>query len=308
MEQKSRAKNRGNMPLPFTPAPPISMGLRAGRPPGWPPGGPDPLGIPGLYTRQMTEKNRLLDTWRQAVFALHKTAEAAAIEGAMLIQDIAAVPGAADKQKDRPPHIQSGKAGNRFLSACRLIPEDVLLVIPQTGTSQNQTEWRLQGGLLAFPGHWQLADKMGKTLAELHSPVPEFSQRLAVPVNRFFNSMQAGRISWRQNWSLQTDDRLYAPHREAVTPEKSAPVPALAGQSIFVRIETQHFYKLPASGAVMFFIRTSLAPLDFWQDNISPIAGLAARLRQLSPAMADYKAVGGLLSALEGWLQKQMDR
>ncbi|MGB2464873.1 MAG: heme-dependent oxidative N-demethylase family protein, partial [Candidatus Puniceispirillaceae bacterium] len=270
-----------------------SMGLRAGHCPGWP-GGADPLGIEGLAERQLAEKARLLDTRRGQIFALRPPALAAAREAADFVS-------AALNHPALPATDSDGKAV--FLACCQLIPEDVLLLLP--AASKTEPEWYLQGGLLAFPGHWQLGEKMGKTLAELHSPVPEFAQRLARPVNRFFTRMQEATPSWRQNWSLQTDDRLYAPHREAIGLEKLSP--ALAGHSVFVRIETQHFYKLPASGAVMFFIRTSLAPLDFWQDNISPIAELAAQLRQLSPAMTAYKGLGGMLPALEGWLKIQMD-
>ena len=293
MKRKKRAKKAGNMPLPLTPAPPISMGLRAGQCPGWP-GGADPLGIEGLAERQLAEKARLLDTRRGQIFALRPPALAAAREAADFVS-------AALNYPALPATDSDGKAV--FLACCQLIPEDVLLLLP--AASKTEPEWYLQGGLLAFPGHWQLGEKMGKTLAELHSPVPEFAQRLARPVNRFFTRMQEATPSWRQNWSLQTDDRLYAPDREAIKLKKLSP--ALVGHSVFVRIETQHFYKLPASGAVMFFIRTSLAPLDFWQDKISPIAELAAQLRQLSPAMTAYKGLGGMLPALEGWLKIQMD-
>ena len=294
MERKKRGKKAGNMPLPFTPAPPISMGLRAGHCPGWP-GGADPIGIEGLAEYQLAEKARLLDTCSDQIFALRPPVLAAAREAADFISAALNHPAPLATDSD-------GKAV--FLAACQLIPEDVLLLLP--AASKTEPDWYLQGGLLAFPGHWQLGEKMGKTLAELHSPVPEFAQRLARPVNRFLTRMQEATPSWRQNWSLQTDDRLYAPHREAIRLKKLSP--ALAGHSVFVRIETQHFYKLPASGAVMFFIRTSLAPLDFWQDNISPIAELAAQLRQLSPAMTAYKGLSGMLPALEGWLKKQMDK
>ena len=294
MERNRRAKKAGNMPLdPFTPAPPISMRLRAGHCPGWP-GGADPLGIEGLAERQLAEKAHLLDTRRGQIFALRPPALAAAREAADFIS--------AALNHPAPPATDSdGEAV--FLGHLPVDTRGCFAIA--AAASKTEPDWFLQGGLLAFPGHWQLGEKMGKTLADLHSPVPEFAQRLARPVNRFFTKMQKATPSWRQNWSLQTDDRLYAPDREVIRPKKLSL--ALAGHSVFVRIETQHFYKLPTSGAVMFFIRTSPAPLDFWQDNISPIAELAAQLRQLSPAMTVYKGLGGMLPAIEGWLKKQMD-
>ena len=285
MERNRRAKKAGNMQLTFTPAPPISMRLRAGHCPGWP-GGADPMGIEGLAERQLAEKAHLLETRRGQIFALRLPALAAAREAADFISGAMNHPA--------PPATDSdGEAV--FLATCQLIPEDVLLLLP--AASKTELDWFLQGGLLAFPGHWQLGEKVGKTLAELHSPVPEFAQRLARPVNRFFTKMQEAVPSWRQNWSLQTDDRLYAPDREVIMLEKLSP--ALAGHSVFVRIETQHFYKLPTSGAMIFFIRTSLAPLDFWQDNIT-IADLTAQLRQLSPAMTAYKGLRACCLQLKG--------
>ena len=284
----------------FTPASPISMGLRHHRGGHWL-GGPDPLGITGLYTRQMLEKNRLLDTRRQEVFALHKQAEAAAIEAATLIKDITAIPEIASQLPDKTADQPSRSADSHFLSACRLIPEDILLVVPDIDIGQNQTKWRLRGAVLAFPSHWQLTDKMGKTLAELHSPVPEFSERLSKPVNRFFDAMQPAHISWRQNWSMQTDDRLFAPDREAIHPKKLTS--DQASKHIFIRIETQHFYKLPTSRAVIFAIRTSLAPLSFWHDNPAPIAELASQIDQLSEKIQEYKAIDTLRPALQDWLK-----
>lgn len=303
MKQDGEPNNRRRTPHRFTPTPPISMGLRRHQGGQWL-GGPDPLGITGHYERQMLEKNRLLDTRYEEVFALHKQAKAAARESAELIQNSATIPETAHKLQRKPKHQLSRSASSEFLTACQLIPEDILLVVPEMRTGQNQVEWRLRGAVLVFPSHWHLTDKMGKTLGELHSPVPEFSQRLAGPVNRFFDTMQPANISWRQNWSVQTDDSLFAPDREAILPEKLTSTQA--GEHIFVRIETQHFYKLPASGAVIFAIRTSLAPLSFWHDNPAPIAELVSQIDQLSEKIQEYKAIDTLGPALKSWLKTAM--
>ena len=308
----------------FTPAPPISLGLRRHQGGPWL-GGPDPLGISGLYARQMDEKNRLLDSRLQQVFALQEQAESAAIEAARLVQEMAYNPDrenpptdpstsrATDPATDPSTGPSTGgatggasvAASDQFLSACRLIPEDILLVVPENNTAQNQTEWRLYGGVLTFPGHWYLQEKIGKTLTELHQPVPEYPEKLARHVDQFFTHMQPAHLSWRQNWSVQTDDRLFAPDREMFCADKLAP--ETAPQNIFMRVETQHFYKLPTSGAVIFAIRTSLAPLSFWRDNPVPIAALVQQIDQLSEKMRNYKAIDRLRPALHHWLHSLPD-
>ena len=275
----------------FKPSPTLSMGLRSKRGTDWL-GGSDPLGIAGLYARQMDEKNQLMKNQLSDIFALRPAGEAATLEAARLIFQIKGV-----HIKDQSEQIDAATA---FVSASRLIPEDILILVPNR-TAEGGKEWRLQAGLLAFPGHWRLADKMGKNLAAIHAPVPEFQEKLNAHIDRFFINMQIGVISWRQNWSVQRDSRLFAPMREAGL--ETSLTPQEAGQQIHIRIETQHFYKLPKSDAVIFAIRTSLAPLNFWQKNPEPIAALLSQIEKLGSDMLGYKAIEALRPALLHWLK-----
>ena len=284
----------GVQPQPqFKPSPILSMGLRSKRGTDWL-GGSDPLGIAGLYARQMAEKHQLMKNQLADIFALRPAGEAAALEAARLIFLMKG------QIQDQSGQIDAATA---FISASGLIPEDILIVVPNISASGGK-EWRLQAGLLAFPGHWRLADKMGKTLAAIHAPVPEFNEKLNAHIDRFFANMQIGAISWRQNWSVQRDSRLFAPMREAgletnLTSQE-------AGQQIHIRIETQHFYKLPKSDAVIFAIRTSLAPLNFWQKNPKPIAALLVQIEKLGSDMLGYKAIEALRPALHHWLESHI--
>jgi hypothetical protein len=269
------------------------MGLRSKRGTDWL-GGSDPLGIAGLYARQMDEKHQLMTNQLGDIFALRPAGEAAALETARLIIQMKG------QMKDQSGQIDATTA---FVSASRLIPEDILILVPNT-SSKGGKEWRLQAGLLAFPGHWRLADKMGKNLAAIHAPVPEFQEKLSAHLDRFFANMQIGAISWRQNWSVQRDSRLFAPMREAAL--ETSLSPQEAGQQIHIRIETQHFYKLPKSAAVIFAIRTSLAPLNFWQKRPEPIAALLDQIEKLGSDMLGYKAIEPLRPALQHWLESQI--
>ena len=279
--------------LHFKPSPTLSMGLRSKRGTDWL-GGSDPLGIAGLYARQMAEKHQLLKNQLADIFALRPAGEAAALEAARLIFLMKG------QIKDQSGQIDAATA---FVSASGLIPEDILIVVPNI-SAKGGKEWRLQAGLLAFPGHWRLADKMGKTLAAIHAPVPEFQEKLNAHIDRFFANMQIGAISWRQNWSVQRDSRLFAPMREAAL--ETSLSPQEAGQQIHIRIETQHFYKLPKSEAVIFAIRTSLAPLNFWQKRPEPIAALLEQIEKLGSDMLGYKAIEPLRPALQHWLESHI--
>jgi len=289
----------------FKPSPTLSMGLRSKRGTDWL-GGSDPLGIAGLYARQMDEKHQLMTNQLGDIFALRPAGEAAALQAArLIIQMNGQIKGPIKAPMKDPMKDQSGQidATTAFVSASRLIPEDILILVPNT-SSKGGKEWRLQAGLLAFPGHWRLADKMGKNLAAIHAPVPEFQEKLSAHLDRVFANMHIGAISWRQNWSVQRDSRLFAPMREAAL--ETSLTPQQAGQQIHIRIETQHFYKLPKSEAVIFAIRTSLAPLNFWQKRPEPIAALLDQIEKLGSDMLGYKAIEPLRPALQHWLESHI--
>ena len=128
----------------FKPSPTLSMGLRSKRGTNWL-GGSDPLGIAGLYARQMDEKHQLMTNQLGDIFALRPAGEAAALQAARLIIQM-------NGQIKGPMKDQSGQidATTAFVSASRLIPEDILILVPNT-SSKGGKEWRLQARLLRSP-------------------------------------------------------------------------------------------------------------------------------------------------------------
>src|SRR3546814_9382484 len=76
-------------------------------------------------------------------------------------------------------------------------------------------------------------------MAAIHDPVPGFNDRLARPVDRFFDRVEAGRLYMRLNWSVMDDPALFQPaghgragHDTAITAEN-------AGEMLWLRIERQ---------------------------------------------------------------------
>ena len=117
--------------------------------------------------------------------------------------------------------------------------------------------------------------------------------------------MQTGVLSQRLNWSVQTDDRLFAPTRpspmEAITHSAEE-----WGTIIHVRIERQCFYKLPESGAVIFTIRTSLAPLSRFRQQPEFIKAVLKQASKLSSAFSAYKNIAEVEEGLRVWIDKHL--
>ena len=198
--------------------------------------------------RQFLTKADLLDHHHEDVFSVLPNSNAASAEVLEMITAylIAYYP---DLPRDLDPSLHPLEA------AARLVPEDLLILAPRNHsdeTPDSQPDWHLVAGALCFPAHWVLKEKMNKSLATIHDPVPHYANVLSSPVDRFFNSMKIGTISVRMNWSLQTDDKLYTPVRQT-QPDPSRKINC---DQIHLRVERQTMRKLPQTGHILFTIRT----------------------------------------------------
>jgi hypothetical protein len=101
-----------------------------------------------------------------------------------------------------------------------------------------------------------LAEKLGRPLTEIHTPVPEYEAGLAARVQRLFDGLRAveagGRILMRMN-ALDHD----RPELFQTRPQAEAR-PHGHGSGEWLRIERQTLRRLPATGAVVFSIHTTV--------------------------------------------------
>ena len=181
--------------------------------------------------------------------------------------------------------------------AARLVPEDLLLLAPfGEAASDDATvvKWHLVAASLCFPAHWVLAEKMGKPLAAIHDPVPHYDERLAGPVDWFFNKIKVGPISARMNWSLQIGTDLFTPHRA----QRQAAAGDLDNHQLCLRLENQTLRKLPQTGFVLFTIRTHIEPVSRWKHTPNAIDDLAKMLNDMSSESQSYKGASLYAGAL----------
>lgn len=245
---------------------------------------------------QLAEKNRLLETHRDAVFAILPGSEAAQEE---LLTHLA------DYLPTRFPHIWQ-REGNamrilptdalvplegddpKLLTAARLVQDDLLLL------ERDEDGWRLSAASLCFPSSWVLGEKIGKVLDQIHAPVPGFGPgtRSAQIMARMFDATRPDMPMIRWNFSLYGDTRLFHPdvsgpgERRFGSGERADPV--------YMRVERQTLRKLPRTGAIAFTIRISLDPLDRLESHPRGkdiAASLIEQVEALTPEQLDYKGL-----------------
>lgn len=169
-------------------------------------------------------------------------------------------------------------------SAARLVADDLCLMEKRDGA------WRLAALSLCSPTFFTAGEALGKSLAELHGPVPGFGTRFLVRLERIFDALRQDMILERRNWTLVNSPDLYLPRSAEVKAQAATITPAEAAAALFLRVERQTVRTLP-SGGVLFTIR-------IWRDPLSALLSDRDRLTKFAQAWraapADFRAYKGL--------------
>ena len=178
----------------------------------------------------------------------------------------------------------------------RLEPDFLLLRAEPDGA------FRLRAGCVCFPSSWSLAEKMGRTLEEIHGIVPGLNAALARPISGFLAKMVPG-IAWRRaNWGLSRSPDLNQHPRRALARLDAA----VRLDDVWLRVEHQARGALPRSGGVLFGIRVEVLALADVLRDPAAATGLRRALRTMPGPVASYKgiapALAHILSLMSGGL------
>lgn len=291
------------MPLPPEPFPwpfdgdsyRMTMGLRSQDPAQW-------LAPDGGWPDQLAERTRLLRDRKWDVLALMPEAREAATELLALLRthlaarfpDWFTITGAGIRSHVTGADLLPADFDHPLHLLAHLLPDDLCLLTASAGG------WRLTGGAVCFPSHWFLPHKLGKPLPGIHRPVPGYDATLATPVDRFFDGLAPGRAAWRTNWTLSDDKALFQPGLLSHAPPDADIHAGNAGDKLFLRVERQTVTRLPASGAILFTIRTHQRPLSALNgDQRRQFSGV---LRGMPGDVATYKGLHRTGPAALAWL------
>jgi hypothetical protein len=247
----------------------------------------DWLEVDESYRTDLAEKERLLAERHNEVVAVLPEADRAAREAAAAVQEwmLAHHPTLA---------VRTLGAVHPLEAAARIVQEDLCVLTP------SPQGLRLTAAVVCFPSRWRLRDKMGATVAGIHQPVPDYSSIRPI-VDASMARLDVRRPMWRLNWTIVDDPALFLPPRSASRSSADPADPA----ATMLRVERQTLRRLPVTQAVLFTIRTYLAPLRQVAESPEAAARLGDSLRTASPELVRYKGWTDLLPVLLTWLAQQ---
>lgn len=193
-------------------------------------------------------------------------------------------------------HWNKSEFGDRPLElASRLVQEDFCILASTAG------QYRLVAGCVCFPSRWEVRSKLGKSIFEIHDPVPHYAETLGDPVDRLFDRLRADAPGWRLNWSLADTSTLFLPPERPV--DYTGITPENVGDRLWLRVEFQTLRRLPQTQAILFTIRTYCDGLATVVRNPALREGLHQAIAQFSPETQRYKSIEPIRTVLLVYLQ-----
>jgi hypothetical protein len=235
------------------------------------------LEIDDLRTEELALKQELLAHQRHEVVATLPEGDAASSE--LLAEVLEWLRRYAPWLKVTPP---SGE--HPIVAAALEVQEDLCVLV-------RSDEWRLAAACVCFPSRWLLASKIGRTIDEIHEPVPGYAENLARPTKAVFDRLSEDKPFWRLNWTLIDDATLHQP-----TSERHAPHGEL--DQWFFRVERQSIRRLSESGAIVFTIHNYVTSVAELRDTPEFIELLLLGLEGSPPATQEYKGWIGVAERL----------
>jgi len=191
---------------------------------------------------------------------------------------------------------------NPLLFIGRQVPEDLLLATEREG------QIFLDAGLVTFANDWSVKFDVGMSFAEIHGPIPRFTGEGITSRAEKFMMMMTGeqtfrRVNWtfsgigskRMDASLETYDRWgWEPARIVADKDWGR---------VQLRIELEHFVRLPVTGAHLFSIRTcmislaEIATVPEWAEQLADI------VEELPADIATYKGFVDWRDEAMAWLR-----
>lgn len=254
---------------------------------------------------ELAEKRRLLARHRDRCVAVvddpHGAVRSAASE---LLAEVLAHNEALGLVTAPPASTGTGAASVHPIElAGRCTQEDWCLHLPDA-----DGRWRLVAASVCFPTRWDLRTKIGRSVGEIHAPVPSYDSQLAAPVDSFLDRLRPDRPVWRLNWNVLDDPRLHQPSHDPPPAESVGGTADGDRVHWWLRVERQTLRQLPESGAIVFGIRVHVDPLDSLADEPDELRRLEGALRRMPPEAVRAKGLEPGLDDVVQSIARILDR
>lgn len=191
------------------------------------------------------------------------------------------------------------------------IPEDYAMVL----RNEQDGFYYLRAAMVCSSVGWDIGMNRGKQLRRIHDHVPDYAEKMAFSMDRYFAKMAVEQPVQRCSWSLEDHAPLFSSPRMDEKWERSAfaeNTEALTIEHVKLRCDYQTLRRLPLSAAVVFNFKAVFTPITDIRDEPFIPALLLKILQEAKENLLTYKMVEHVrqvtMKACEQWAQEQVDK
>lgn len=186
------------------------------------------------------------------------------------------------------------------------VPEDFAIMLrdPETGL------YTFRAGIIMSSLGWTLGSKIGKKLDEIHGPVPDYKEKMAGSMDRYFSKMPTDKPIQRGSWGIEIGKPLYmppGPERKALKKAQGFEIEAM-----HLRVDWQTLRRLPLSGAVVFNFKGLFTPVEEFRDEACIPTLLLRILKEGKDSLMGHKrswcTEHVVIPALEEYEKEQIEK
>ncbi|KAJ4298263.1 hypothetical protein N0V90_006162 [Kalmusia sp. IMI 367209] len=188
------------------------------------------------------------------------------------------------------------------------VPEDFAIMLrdPENGY------YSFRAGTICSALGWNVGTKIGKTLPEIHAPVPDYKEKMQFSMDRYFTKKPTDKAIQRGSWGLEVDQPLYMPPGDPHEKLRDVQMADLDITRCNLRVDWQTLRRLPLSGAIVFNFKALFTPLEEFRNEPFVPALVLKVLNEAKPNLMAYKNTWHtehvVKPALEQWAKEQVDK
>ncbi|KAF8418905.1 hypothetical protein L210DRAFT_3426616 [Boletus edulis BED1] len=156
---------------------------------------------------------------------------------------------------------------------------------------------------------WNISQKIGRPLHQIHGPVPDYKEKMAFSMDRFFSKMPCGKPIQRGSWSLEVGEPLFVQADGAEWKHRQTQDPDLSLSNVYLRVDWQTLRRMPKSRAIVFNFKALFTPItDFRREPYIPklvlkvlLGGKGSILEYKDTRHVEHKVI----PALKEWAKEQ---
>ncbi|RDA85668.1 hypothetical protein CP532_4644 [Ophiocordyceps camponoti-leonardi (nom. inval.)] len=143
------------------------------------------------------------------------------------------------------------------------VPEDFAILLRDDTTGR----YMFRAGIICSAVGWNLNQKIGLGLSEIHQPVPDYKEKIAFSVDRFFSKVATSNPIQRASWGLEISQPLFLPSTDPDFSQRETQNPSLAAEDVYLRVDWQTLRRLPLSGAIVFNFKALFTPITEFRNE-----------------------------------------